>query len=470
MKIFNKFFSFYLSSSLVLFPASLAVSCSGISEQKGPQLPKLKNNKLDFSLKKLGSSENYRFDYNKTKMDEYINYGSEKFLNKSEKNNYLSKRKVQYRNAWDRAFQEAKNKFQIDINKEISKNISFDKLSSFSLNLDQIHNLPENKIFDFLGTKVKLKLSNYFFTFKDKGYLEPNLESNEVKKRISNLQKQRKFIIIVSFNFTISVDDKNISDFTLEVKKETEIELKKTLGEFYDQLIVNLNELPQININWDAPEIKNTYFDGVIANEADGDTYTIMVTDNHNNNSVKIGDRVKVRLSGIDTPEKAVDKQQASAFEQSFALLSSKFVSQLMNNKLNNGIKVGDKLRVGFSSGIDTFLRTLGDVFFGDKYQYSYNLSIVSEGYTLPYINNAGWQNNINVQNTYENILYPQIYKQFNKAISDEKGFFELFNSPNDVQNFVYLKKPNGKWTPFWSGTPNNSNSGKVSNFLENKE
>ncbi|WP_416373579.1 hypothetical protein [Mycoplasmopsis cynos] len=87
----------------------------------------------------------------------------------------------------------------------------------------------------------------------------------------------------------------------------------------------------------------------------------------------------------MDTPEKALgskkDFKKSSNFEYAFALHATKFAEEILGKKFANDVVVG------FASGKDSYERITADIFFGEKYKYSYNAEIVRVGHTLPFKN-----------------------------------------------------------------------------------
>ena len=94
-------------------------------------------------------------------------------------------------------------------------------------------------------------------------------------------------------------------------------------------------------------------FDSKVVSIADGDTLTVLAFNNK---------RIRIRLSGIDTPEKSQD----FGTEAKQALF----------------FKIFDKTVRIKSHGKDRYGRTLGDIYLGDRW---INLEMVSEGYAWHY-------------------------------------------------------------------------------------
>ncbi|WP_029906512.1 thermonuclease family protein [Mycoplasmopsis opalescens] len=214
---------------------------------------------------------------------------------------------------------------------------------------------------------------------------------------------------------------------------------------------IDFTNAKKLGIEWNTirPDI---FYDAEVLNISDGDTTTVKINDARlANDNKKLtgsdgktyesqyenGATVKVRLAGIDTPEKAVDSEQASVFEKQYAQMSSSF------NESN--FKKGDKVRIFMTSkgsGKDSFGRVTADVFFGEEYQYSYNVEIVRKGLTLPYVKKTDVGANINKNSPYHYILLP-MRDAFMEAMTSREGFYKNFSSAHAVSNNVYRIKPN---------------------------
>ncbi|UUD35941.1 thermonuclease family protein [Mycoplasmopsis citelli] len=476
MKYFNKKSLILLCLSGTIVSTISIVSCSQTkdsNQDKMPiKLPNFKEGAFDYSVEKIPKSELYRFHYNRDKLKKYSKQGSENISDPKQKQEYIHKRSQQYIEAWRYTFDEYKKDFNLKAINLLSKNkITLKKeLKNFSLDESYFENIPKSLPIEFLGKQAILKFQVVSYSVDESKYFQNNLDENVRSNLVKELEIKNDFPISVNFNYSLSFEDKKIQDFQVSYTEEFKIHIGKTIKELSDNLKINFDELPKTSVNWNEPKIKEFYFDGELAAEADGDTFSVKVTNNNNLSGINNGDIIRVRLSGIDTPEKASGRTLSSPFENSFAIISSKFASKLMKTKLKNNLNVGQKLRVAFINGKDAFGRTLGDVFFGENYEYSYNLSITSQGYTLPYLSGTEWQNGIKEKNTYESIIFPLMYKYFNKAIINKKGFFQFFDSPSDAERFIYLVKPNVAWRPFWSETPSNWAAGRISDFLEGKK
>ncbi|WAM04040.1 hypothetical protein ONA22_00095 [Mycoplasmopsis cynos] len=90
-------------------------------------------------------------------------------------------------------------------------------------------------------------------------------------------------------------------------------------------------------------------------------------------------------MSGIDTPEKGLGGKKGirknHRLLNMLLLYTTKFAEEILGKKFANDVVVG------FASGKDTYERITADIFFGEKYKYSYNAEIVRAGHTLPFKN-----------------------------------------------------------------------------------
>ena len=192
------------------------------------------------------------------------------------------------------------------------------------------------------------------------------------------------------------------------------------------------------NIDWN--KLKAKYFDAEIVEWSDGDTPIVKVTAiDPSNTTVKVGEKTKIRISGIDTPEKFVGGNKSKDFEHNYAKLSSKFAEE--------AVPKGSKVRV-YADQKDAFGRWMGDVFFGENYKYLYSVEITRSGLTLPYFSDVSQALNFAKNPLYwEHYALLQLANAFEFAITNKKGFFKTFALPYWIQSNIYRMKPNGKWT-----------------------
>lgn len=440
----------------VVFALSATTCAKPEQKTSGPSLPGKSTTSFDYSLRQNGSSDNYRIDYNRDALNAYINYGSESISDQNQRNSYISKRRNEYITAWRAAFEQQAKELQTKFSQEYSSKLEFQNLDTFSVSSENIKDFQKEIQIDFYGKKATLKFVQLSHVIENTDYVTPKLPQAKRDSLTNELENANSVGIVVKLSYEMFLDDKKITNIGLTLEKNANISLAKTIGQAYKELTANLSDLPKLNIDWNNQTVKAKYFDAYLSGTSDGDTITVTARTALDSQNIKVGDTVKIRLAGIDTPEKAVSSELSAPLENSFAVISSKFAKDVLEQTTSAGKVVKQNLRIGFVEGKDGYGRVLADVFFGDNYEYSYNTSIVSQGYTLPYINGFGWVNKINEANTYENVLYPYMYDAFNKAIENKKGFFRFFNSPEDVQKFVYLIKPNNEWRPFWSQTEDN--------------
>ncbi|WP_427909798.1 thermonuclease family protein [Mycoplasmopsis bovis] len=201
------------------------------------------------------------------------------------------------------------------------------------------------------------------------------------------------------------------------------------------------------NIDWD--KLKAKYFDAEIVKWSDGDTPVVKVTSvDPLNQNVKVGDETKIRISGVDTPEKFVGGIKSSNLEHNYALLSSKFAEEALPK--------GSKVRV-YGDSKDAYGRIVGDVFFGDKYQYLYSVEITRSGLTLPYYDNITLAFSFVKNPVYwEHYALLRLGEALEYAKTNKKGFFKTFALPYWIQSNIYKMKPNGKWTLLDKHSPTN--------------
>nr|WP_322959034.1 thermonuclease family protein [Mycoplasmopsis canis]WQQ12430.1 thermonuclease family protein [Mycoplasmopsis canis] len=312
----------------------------------------------------------------------------------------------------------------------------------------KISGAPESIKIKLNNKEVDLKLSNYNKTI-EYGKLG---ETGQDKAAQDAAQEIKNILVSYSLSYTPLYKGKKLLGFeNINIQKKEEVILNPLLKD----LTINSNEanFKPTNISFNKPEINNSSFKARIESVSDGDTFSIIALESK---TLKGGitiekDRVyKVRLSGIDTPEKGVGSGSkyvpASPFEYSFAIHATNFAKQVIGSE-----KFKDNVMVGFVSGKDSYDRITADVFFGENYQYSYISEIVRSGHTLPYSNDI-WKLKLQEKDTssYEYNLYPFIAEAFEEAIKNNKGLFNYFDYPGDVSSFVYLIKSNNKWNPFY--------------------
>ncbi|MBZ4218174.1 thermonuclease family protein [Mycoplasma tauri] len=215
------------------------------------------------------------------------------------------------------------------------------------------------------------------------------------------------------------------------------------------------------NIDWES--LKGIVFDGEIVNHSDGDTFTVRVEKiDQSNTNYKVGQEVKIRINGIDTPEKQVGGRTADDFERSYAELSSRFGRETF--------KTGQKVKV-FYTGIDAFGRTVGDIFFGDKFQYLYSLEITRAGLTLPAYDGTliSLVDNIPNKKNIEHYFSWQAALAMKQAIEMKNGFYKTFETPFEVER-IYRMKSNTKWRIFFKDSDENIFTINDSEYAKSKD
>ncbi|WP_406614527.1 thermonuclease family protein [Mycoplasma corogypsi] len=212
-----------------------------------------------------------------------------------------------------------------------------------------------------------------------------------------------------------------------------------------NHFVLDTSVFKPVTINWD--KLSSAWADIKITNTSDGDTFQFEVMnapEKYRTHFDTGTNQPKIRLAGIDTPEKFIGNQ-AAPFEYAFALLSTEFGKAVF--------KKYPTARIAFADSKDAFGRFTADIFFGDNYQYSYNTEIVRAGYTYPYSfsDDPGLiQKDLEGDDSYIKLVYPSIAQAFNEAITNRKGFFKWINNVPQGAKDIYRKKPNQKWLIFW--------------------
>ncbi len=327
----------------------------------------------------------------------------------------------------------------------------------------QIVKIEDNKLAELKSKVNNLKLNGNEFLHSTTFKIDDNEKDYFLKAYV---------ISTPNIEATTKVDSEKDTIYPISIEIQYWIIKKDHSGENEHQLVANSEKVVNINfqnftlhslnsiynkfdaqkafeyknINWDI--LKNKYFDAEITDWSDGDTFKATVIGKDNaNNMVEIGEEIKVRIDGIDTPEKAVNGKVSQDFEMGYAKLSSRFAIDT--------IPVGSKVRV-IGDTKDSFGRIVGDAFFGDKYQYLYTLEIVRAGLTLPYAKLNNVINKIKNPIYLEHYSIHQMALAFNDAIKNRRGFFKTFALPEWASKCIYRQKPNTSWTDFWKRSRKN--------------
>ncbi|MHA3785950.1 thermonuclease family protein [Mycoplasma sp. Z244C] len=336
-------------------------------------------------------------------------------------------------------------------------------------NSDTFSNLPKYfkvEIKQSNGESIKLlyvlsKFSQEFDNWKTGEKLganeSPNSKIQEKALEITQMTALNNF----KYNAFNTSDYKSVKVLEVTLVKDTVMSVDPILKSYPTD--PNPKIFKKVNIDWSKVDPRN-YFDGRITTVSDGDTYAVELYEDKetfegkfkkglnpitNKHDEKRDTKLEpnIRLSGIDTPEKAVSQKLSSPFEYAFALMPTHFAEKLWSKDM--GYK--DHVRVAFL-GHDAYGRTTADVFFGEDYQYSYNVEIVRAGFTLPMpssnVQNDG-SNIHNAKGSYEDYIYEQLAGAMFEAVEAKRGFFHYFATPSEVSKFIYLAKNNSTYTTF---------------------
>ncbi|AMD81237.1 hypothetical protein AXW82_01580 [Mycoplasmopsis canis PG 14] len=322
------------------------------------------------------------------------------------------------------------------------------------VDVKQISGAPKEIYIKINNKDVQLNLSSYNKTinYGKLGEKGQNKTEQEAAQKIENIS------VLYSITYKPFYKSKNLLGLdNININIKDEVKLNPLLKD----LTINSspNNFKPTNISFENETIKKASFRAKIESVSDGDTFSIIALESKTLKggvTIEEGKSYKVRLSGIDTPEKGVGNGSkyvsASPFEYSFAIHATNFAKKVIDNE-----KYKNDVMIGFVSGKDSYDRITADVFFGENYKYSYISEIVRSGHTLPYSNDI-WKLKLQEKDTtsYEYNLYPFIADAFEEAIKNNRGLFNYFDYPGDVSSFVYLIKSNNKWSPFyWERTSN---------------
>lgn len=240
-------------------------------------------------------------------------------------------------------------------------------------------------------------------------------------------------------------------------------------------------------------------FKAKVTDNSDGDTVTVEALEAKPDQQIEKGKEYKIRLSGIDTPEKAVGGQKSEKREYTYALMSSDFCIKTLS--------VGKEVIV-FADEKDSFGRTVGDVFFDPKeikneeiensakpkkeelaklkqqltsqtseeektklkkqiyaleneireltkkigtFYKSYCVEIVKAGYSLPLTSDSKIDATDSLNFTTEYYTYYLMYQALKYALDTRSGFFKykINNSIRKIES-IYKIKPIGQGYKFF--------------------
>ncbi|MFV8479409.1 thermonuclease family protein [Mycoplasma sp. T193] len=336
-------------------------------------------------------------------------------------------------------------------------------------NADTFSNVPKYfkvEITQSKGETVKLLyvlslFGQEFADWKTGEKLGVNESPNEEVHSKALKLKQMTALNNFKYNALNIGDYKSVKDLSVTLTKDTVMPIDPTFEAYPTSPDPKI--FKKVNIDWSKIDTRN-YFDGRITTVSDGDTYAVELYEDKDTfegkfkkglNPIKDKHDPKrdpkiepnIRLSGIDTPEKAVSQKLSSPFEYAFALMPTHFADKLWSKEM--GFR--DHVRVAFL-GHDAYGRTTADVFFGEDYQYSYNVEIVRAGLTLPMPSSniqTDGSNIHSVKGSYEDYIYEQLAGAMFDAIKDKRGFFHYFATPSEVSTFIYLAKNNSTYATF---------------------
>ncbi|WP_029512724.1 hypothetical protein [Mycoplasmopsis iners] len=249
--------------------------------------------------------------------------------------------------------------------------------------------------------------------------------------------------------------------------------LPSTISTKFDESIAK-----QVYVDWELN--KGIYVDAIIDSWSDGDTLKFRladtVTPDHpkweqfqsdiTSGKTEPDDEgralFKLRIEGMDTPEKNVGGKNSTPFEYQYAELPSQFAKK--NFKKGTPIRI---FTVG-GTGKDSFGRYLGDFFFGEGWKYSYTVELVNSGLTLPLISKDKFLAVTPTDSLYYTI--PGIADAFNDAIENKRGFYKNFTNPNGVSTGIYIEKPSNSWDFLWKDSEENLYNQGIYNHLKSKQ
>ncbi|TDV24158.1 endonuclease YncB(thermonuclease family) [Mycoplasmopsis mustelae] len=465
-KKYRKILGFYAFATLIT-PLTIATSCGSNIYKETNKIKETKKENTEEPAKPLINAEslNYKVDNNlisfplvfkSLNSDSYILTSSEDLS----KNTF---KRVQYNKAinkmQDEISREIKSQFKDQIHftfKQPVKTLSKvdEQNSKFPKDINiQIFN--DYAVLKFNSVRTQLVLDG--INIQDKESQESKWDSKGVKNKIF-------------LNYSLYYKAKkvnNIIPFSLEFEKNivypTPVDALK--------VDIDENNFQSLNLDFNSKKLKDISFKASLVSVSDGDTFSVLAKENKiiGNVNVEKGQTYKLRLRGIDTPEKGVGAKDgykySGAFEYHFALKSTEFAEKFFN-------KYKDDVLISFVDGKDTYNRTVGEIIFGKdettgNYKYSYSTEIVRAGLTLP-LEDSTWSNAFihNEEDSYIYIMYPKMSEAANQAYQQQLGFFKYFNEPLEISLYVYGLKRNSGYGPFYDDGVDEI---KVKDFISKK-
>ncbi|MBU4690636.1 thermonuclease family protein [Mycoplasma sp. ES3157-GEN-MYC] len=220
------------------------------------------------------------------------------------------------------------------------------------------------------------------------------------------------------------------------------------------------NELMKEKGNWEIKLDKNNsfvnknIFKARVTQHADGDTIQVLALENNDKHSITTGKQYKIRLAGIDTPEKNVGGTDSDPEEMFWAVKASKFCEKVLKD---------NQIVYIYATGKDTYGRITADVFFSydnnqpnsvEEAKHSYSVEITRAGWTLPYLTNPSDLVTLIDKGTLQSYTFYSLGLALKSAYDNKRGFFytqSLFKKkPTDFSNIYKIKKLGESWRPFW--------------------
>ncbi|MDJ1646250.1 thermonuclease family protein [Mycoplasma phocimorsus] len=342
-----------------------------------------------------------------------------------------------------------KEKFDEAIKKQILANIKDTySINSIVLSSDQFKDKNLK-----IPSKFKTFLSNGAY-FKIESVARRQKPAQAKKRNLNDFFEKIRF---TSENNNIDVEtvfslglytkfNRRVLGVLKEITFDSHLELKNLPSDMKTRLEnsrfdFNNPTVKKINVDWE----KIPWYEGEIISWADGDTVSVKITANNKVNYIEklsIGNEVKVRISGIDTPEKSVGRKRASEFEYQYAEVSSAFGPHFA--------KAGEKIRM-IGTGLDTFGRVTSDVYKGakeDEFNVSYSVEMVRNGYTLP-MDASGFKKEQTTLGTLSYYSYFELGRALKEAVDKQAGFFVDYRIPFWASTFIYKIKQNTGYTMF---------------------
>lgn len=212
----------------------------------------------------------------------------------------------------------------------------------------------------------------------------------------------------------------------------------------------------EIHLDKDNKKVKLSVFKARVVGHSDGDTITVQALEDKAKIKIVKNTNYKLRLSGIDTPEKNVSGTDAVDPELYWAKKASQFAKDELKT---------NKIVYVYFDGKDTYNRVTADVFYNktkdnidsiDDAVSSYSVEITKAGLTLPY-ETAKESIGIKITNSHslQYYTYYSLGLALKYAYENQKGFFEkpwykFRKTPDDFEKIYMLKPIGAAWRSFW--------------------